>query len=246
MALPGDRPVRAWSCAGVGAASLAGRLRRRLPPLPAAALALGAVAAAIAAALAEPPSPIAAAAIRTPAAPSDLGLAEALRALLPGEAATGLAGPGRSDLYPWALALGCRCRIPVDQPDLTAAGSPQAARAMVAAWLAASPADRIVAVDPPAAHALPGAVGWEDRRRAVAEALAAQDLFRPAAAAVAPDGTRLQLYLRRPDAPRPPAPRRLHLLDGLALLLGLAVIALLLLPARRPAPVSRSGAPGRP
>jgi hypothetical protein len=82
-------------------------------------------------------------------------------------------------------------------------------------------------------RALPGLAGWADRRRGIAAAHAAQGLARRATAALAPDGTRLQLYRRREDAPASPPPRRLHLLDGLALLLGGATLVLLLPPWRR-------------
>lgn len=173
-----------WVCAGAGGAVLLDGVTRRLG---------GAVKITLAAALAAAfaaltiGAPISAgaleAAARAPAGPSDLALVRPWMGLVAGERTVGVATTfGPSDLFVWALEERCQCRVRVEHPWTTPAGTRADDQGVMLATLAASKARRWVVIDAPASADNYAPLGFTYAQLAgVADAMRLQHRFRPIA-----------------------------------------------------------------
>jgi hypothetical protein len=200
----------AWVGAGAGAGLLVELLARRWSPARSGAagtivLGAGMSAAVLAAAVLvrPPPSATALAAASRYAGPSSLSLVTPALPALAGARSIGVAATlGRTPFFAWAIHVACGCAVPVDGPWLVGGGSRAANRAAMEAFLAATPADRLLVVD-----VAPGNPGVLDPAFAgLVDAMATQTRFVPLfSAPVAEHGATLTVWRRREpgDAPVP-------------------------------------------
>ena len=202
-----------WVCAGVGA-TLPWRFVRAVSPM-ARAIAAALVLAALAGAqlVAGPASLADAVAVRRPAAPSDLTLAEAWRPVADAGGVGFITTFGVSDLFAWTVHERCQCRVRVEQFFVQTAPSRAAVAHLAADWLAATAARRVVFVDMPAPYPLPGQDGARERLLGTADALETQTRFiRDGANPIEVGDARILLWRLAPDAPAVaagPAPHRI-------------------------------------
>ena len=202
-----------WVCTGVGA-TLPWRFVRTVPP-PARAIAAGLLLAVLAVAqfMAGPARLADAVAVRRPAAPSDLTLAEAWRPA-PEAAGVGFVTTfGVSDLFAWTVHERCQCRVAVEQPWVQAAPSRTAVARLTADWLVGTAARRVVFLDMPPPYPLPGQDGARERLLGTADALETQTRFiRDGANPIRVGDARIVLWRLAPDASpvaTGPTPRRI-------------------------------------
>ena len=202
-----------WACAGVGA-TLAWRLLRTVPAT-ARAIGAGFVLAVFSVSqfMAGPARLADAVAIRRPAAPSDLVLAEAWRPVADAGGVGFVTTFGVSDLFAWTVHERCQCRALVEQPFAQAAQSRAAVAHLTADWLAGTAARRVVFLDMPAPYPLPGQDGMRERLLGTADALETQTRFiRNQSEPFRIGNARIVLWRLAPDAPpvpAGPAPRRI-------------------------------------
>jgi hypothetical protein len=140
-----------WVGAGAGAALLLGwALPRRAARTRASVAAAGAAVLALALARAPPAPQAQEVAFRTPSDPSAYALIAPALPALDGARAVGFAATfGRSAFFPLVVSERCRCRLPVDAPWLEGLASREAARRAMLAYVAQTPADRLVVIDAP-------------------------------------------------------------------------------------------------
>ncbi|NVO17800.1 MAG: hypothetical protein HXX10_27585, partial [Rhodoplanes sp.] len=200
----------AWVGAGAGAGLLVEILARRWSPARSRAAATivlgGAISAAVlaVAVLVRPPSSATAlAAASRYSGPSDLLLVRPALPALTGARSIGVAATvGRTPFFAWAIHVACGCAVPVDGPWLVSGASRETNRAAMEAFLAATPADRLLVVDvAPGSPAVlePGFAG-------IVDAMATQTGFVPLLSAAVPEhAATLTVWRRREpgDAPVP-------------------------------------------
>jgi hypothetical protein len=156
------------------------------------------------------------AAIRAPAAPSDIALARVYLPYLSGVSHAGFVSTfGVSDLFAGTVREQCRCQAVVEQPWLQDSRTREEVRRRMDEWIAATRAERLVFVDMPAPYELPGLGSLRDRLSSVSESLASQGHFTRMATAGAGEAT-IEIYERRPGMAVPAQLTRFRVFDVLA------------------------------
>ena len=191
-----------WVCAGAGAATLldaaALRLRARGSVRAGAAAAL--VLAFAAASTGAPISSAARAADgRAASGLSDLALVRPWARLVIGQPTIGLATTvGPSDLFLWTLEERCQCKVQIERPWTSPAGTRLDAERAMLATVAASRAERWVVIDAPGSPYNQASLGFTYPQLAgVVDAMALQHRYRPTAVVPLPgEGGTAKIYAK--------------------------------------------------
>ena len=214
-----------WAFAGVGAAALRawlpGGFGRWWAVLPLAGLLLLAE-------LAQPLSPMAErVAIRRSSVASDLLLLDAYRQfVVDGEPVGFVSTLGKNDFFHWSVREACRCAAFVSQPYTFADPSREAVAATTAAWIATTPARRLVAIQAErrSDNAPVGLIGRQQYGQL--DALAAQGRFRRVSTVSVPSYP-AELSFWEDTTGAPPAPARRYLVAAGMSLIAVAVLVAL-------------------
>jgi hypothetical protein len=196
-----------WIGAGAGGAVLLERLVPRRVRLPVAGLAAAVLALA---SWRETPPAAYAVAIHPSGGPSDLAFVRPLLPDLDGARIIAVATTfGDGNLWIWAIRERCRCRRQVELASNIRASSRDEVRTLMAARIAASPAEVFAIVDAPGSpYEFPWLGQTYDLLAGIVDAMAAQDRYvRVAVHAVPSFGAQVSVWRRR-DAPDRPSPGR--------------------------------------
>lgn len=170
-----------WICAGAGGAVLLGAIPSQLGARARMALAMVSILVLAATSLRTPvPASAYAVAVRETSGPSDLDLVRPWMGMVSGVRTLGVATTfGPSDLFTWSLEERCQCKVRLERPWTSTAGTRLDDRRIMLTTLAASKADRWVVIDAPASRYNEPDYGLTyDRLAGVVDAMALQRRYR--------------------------------------------------------------------